>query len=111
MILPLAFAIAELSCSSDEVVVHVVGDSALVDAEIVVDGALAGRLGPALGAHCDASIVVTAGDHEIEVRKAGYQTARDSQHFECCEGYLTLKATSDHEISIPAGWKTRLGTN
>jgi hypothetical protein len=99
----LAFALAAIGCSRDEVVVHVVGDSALAGAEIVIDGALTGRLGAPLGDHCDASIVVTVGDYEIEVRKAGHDTARDFLYFKCCEQYLTLKATSDHEISI-LGW-------
>ena len=71
MILWLAVAFAGSPCSSGEVVVDVVGDSALAGAEIFVDGVLGGRMGPAEGEYCTAAIVVTVGDHEIEVWKAG----------------------------------------
>ena len=92
-----------LACTEDTIVISVMGPAELTGAEIFVDGEPVGTFGAPVGNSIDFPIRVPRGAHLFEVRKEGFETARETLQFQGAEGYMTVRVNARREIEILRG--------
>lgn len=97
------FVLLCLACTDDTIVISVMGPAELSGAELFVDDKQVGTFGAPVGSSIDLAIRVAPGTHAFEIRKEGYETARETLQFQGTEGYLTVRITAQREIRIFRG--------